>query len=563
MAENLQLDFPQLERVTHFSRLFSAEIKIGDNKVRESRISFADSVFFDVFTFPLISGNPQTALLKPFSIVINETTARKYFGDEAALGKTVQMQNPYGEGDIEVTVTGVMKDMPSNSHFHMDILLSMSTGHSIFPGALKRMWGWDSQYTYVVFPQDLQLEEFNKRLIEFGKKHIEGDWFKRFFAQPITKIHLHSNLNSEIEANSDINYIYIFSIVGLIIITLAAVNYMNLATARSLRRSREVGIRKSVGAYKRQLIFQFLSESILFVIIALVLGGLAAELSLPFFNQLSGKQINSGIIANPQLLFVFAFFALVVGILSGSYPAFFLSSFKPSQVLKSSFSRIPGGSAMLRKTLVIIQFALSIGLIIGTLIVYSQFRYLQQKKLGIDANNKILIYSSKSFNNNYAAARQDLISQTKILEVASSHRRIGHDINNAAMLRVENDMGEIGDGRITTIYVDYDFLTLYDAEWIAGRNFSREFTSDSARTMIFNETAIQTLGFQNPENAVGRVVRRGGNTSQNKVMGNVVGVIKDFHFEALYNPVKPMVFLLLPDRGLNFINLKVAGGAGI
>jgi len=410
----------------------------------------------------------------------------------------------------------------------------------------------------VVFPEKLNRQVFEKRLVDFGQKHIQGDWFIKFFSQPLTNIHLHSNNNSEIEANGDISYVYIFSVIAIIIILLATVNYMNLATARSVRRSKEVGVRKAIGAQKIQLVFQFLSESLIIVMMSMIIAGILAELSLGFFNKISGKELEIAMLDNKEILFGLVSLSVVVGLIAGSYPAFILSSFKPISVLKGTTFRLGSASIIIRKGLVILQFAMSIGLIIGTIIVYKQLQFLRNKNLGANTDQVVLVPTTQNFNLAYQTARIKLLINPNILNVSASSRRIGRDINSGSQLKTDNDKGEIGEGRISTIYVDYEYLQDYGIELSTGRYFSRDYATDTLLTIIFNESAVNALGFTDIDNILGKVIRQGGNNSSNAVVGQVVGVVKDFHFEALYNKIKPMVFFLWPNRGMNWINIRIA-----
>jgi len=558
LATALKTDFPELENVIHFSRINSGEVKFNEKKFRETRISFVDSAFFDVFDYEFIKGDPETAILHPNTVVITEKIARRYFGEADPIGKIIEIQDEFNGGDMELEVTGIIREMPANSHFHMDLMISMATGQTVFPQSLYQNWGWDSHYTYVVFPEELDHQVFEKRLVDFGQKHIQGDWFIKFFSQPLTKIHLHSNNNSEIEANGDVSYVYIFSVIAIIIILLATVNYMNLATARSVRRSKEVGVRKAIGAQKIQLVFQFLSESIIIVLISMIIAGILTELSLGFFNKISGKELEITILNNKDILLGLVTLSVVVGLIAGSYPAFFLSSFKPISVLKGTTFRLGSASIIIRKGLVTLQFAMSIGLIIGTIIVYKQLQFLRNKNLGANTDQVVLVPTTQNFNLAYQTARIELLKNSNILNVSASNRRIGRDINSGSQLRTDNDNGEIGEGRISTIYVDYEYLQDYGIELSTGRYFSRDYATDTLLTIIFNESAVNALGFTDLDNILGKIIRRGGNNSSNAVVGQVVGVVRDFHFEALYNKIKPMVFFLWPDRGMNWINIRIA-----
>ncbi|MDN5205299.1 ABC transporter permease [Fulvivirgaceae bacterium BMA10] len=549
LGSTLPVDFPELEHVVRFSRLYGHEVKYKDKKFREERISFVDSAFLKVFSFELIIGNSETALLKPNSVVITQNVAQRYFGDANPIGQILTIGEPYGSGDIEAEVTGIMHEMPGNSHFHMDLLISMATGKELFPESLYQNWGWDSGYTYVVLPENLSPTQFESRLLDFGEKHIEGDWFIKFFLQPLTDIHLYSNLNSEIEANSKFIYIQIFSAVALIIIIIACVNYINLAIAKSSKRSREVGIRKAIGAYKQQIAFQFLGESLFIVTISIILAGLLAELSITYFNEILAKNLEVSILDNLSLLIIFIVLSYVVGILSGIYPAFYLSSFNTTQVLKGTITKLGNGALFLRKGLVVFQFIISIGLIVGTLIVYSQWQFLRNKELGADVQHTIVFPATDAIAEKFVSFKTELLRNPNITHAATSFRRLGRDINSGTMMTAEVD-GEQNQARLSTLLVGYDFLEMYEVELISGRYFSRDFATDSL-AIIFNRAALKALGIKSPEEAIGQIARY-----RSDIDNEVVGVIEDFHFETLYNKIKPMVFFLIPDRGMSWISVK-------
>ncbi len=560
LGPTLETDFPELEEVIHFSRVFQGEVQHDNIKFRETRMSFVDSAFFDFFSYEFIKGNPESVAVGPNQVVITEKVASRYFGEEEAIGKLLTIQHPYGSEDIEAVVAGVIREMPANSHFHMDVMISMATGESVFPRSLYSSWGWDSHYTYVRLPENLDPTEFQSRLLDFGSSHIEGDWFIKFFAQPVADIHLRSNKNSEIETNSDFRYIYIFSAVAIIILTLAAVNYMNLATARSIKRMQEVGIRKALGAFRQQLVAQFLGESLMLVLLAMIISGFIAELSMEFFSGLAGRTIELDLLTDLNLFLTFSITALALGLISGSYPAFFVSSYKPAIVLKGGKQGNSGRAALLRKILVTTQFALSIGLIIGTALVYNQWTYLRDKDLGVQVDQVLLVPATRDVRREYASVKQELSVLSSIKGVTTTNKQLGRDINNAGNIKTENDTGEIGDARISAVYGDYDFLSFHNATLVAGRFFSQEYASDTLRTIIMNVKATEALGFKDPANAVGRVIRQGGSNSSNRVIGHVVGVVEDFHFEQLYNEIKPITFFLWPERGLGYLSIKIEEG---
>jgi len=554
LAGALQNDFPQLRRVTHFSRLYTDQVKVGEQVFRESKIAFADSTFFEVFRFDFVAGNPETALTRPGQVVITDRIADKYFGTENPVGQQLQLGAPYGDEYLELTVSGVIEEMPSNTHFHMNFLVSMPGGPPVYPEALLYNWGWDSHYTYVVLPESYQANAFRSDLIGFGDKYLDGEWFIQFFAQKAEDIHLYSSLNSEIEANGSIIYVTIFSAVALIILLIACINYMNLATARAAERAREVGVRKAVGAHRGQLIGQFLGESMLTVAFSMLLAVGISELALPLFNELAGKSIELNFFSNGGLLLGFVGLTLIIGILSGTYPAFFLSSFKPVRVLKEAVTSVDRGALILRKGLVTLQFTISIVLIAGTIIVFNQLDFLRSKDLGAETEQVVVIpVQSSAISRNYETIRSELLRHSAIREVTTSSRRIGRDINSGTFYRVVNEAGSEVSSRLSNIWVGWEFFDLYDINLLHGRAFSRALPSDTANTaVVINREATRVLEMD-PEQAIGKQIRAG-----QQITGTIVGVAEDFHFESLYNAIKPMVFFLDPET-VSYVSVKIAG----
>ena len=548
LANELETDFPELEKVIHFSRVYGGEVTYEGKKLREEQLAFVDSSFLELFNFPLIQGNPKTALAQPNQVVISKSMVSKYFNGTDPLGKNIKIQEPYGERDMELIVTGVIEDMPTESHFHLDAMISMSTGNSggFFPNGLETSWGWDSQYTYIKLPKDRNIEDFRADLLGFGKKHIEGQWFIQFFAQPLESIHLNSKLNSEIEANGDSIYVYIFSIVGIVILLLACVNYMNLATAKAINRSKEVSIRKAVGAARSQIVSQFLGESISYSLIALLVGGLLAEVVVNPVNDIFELNIVIDILHNSQLLLLYVGLGLIVGIISGSYPAFYISRFKPSQVFRSS-SKSSSGASALRKILVVVQFSLSIALIILSLVIFDQVEFLKNKNLGAITSQNINIPSTTAISSKIDLFKTELLRNQQIESFTTSSRRLGRDINSGNTYQIENN-GEQVSANLSNIFVGFNFLEHFNVEIKAGRHFSENIESDAQ--VILNESALEALGIDNPDEVIGKQIK-------SWFTATIVGVIKDFHFEPLHNKIKPMVFAVDP-TSVSWITVKIS-----
>ena len=492
MAPALKNDFPEFEQVIRFSPA-SGLLRYEDKEYQEDRVFFVDPEVFEVFDFELISGDPKTALLEPFTILLSETTAEKYFPNENPVGKALTYNN---QG--EVRVTGVFKDFPINSHFTADIFVSMETGKQVFNTLILNNWGELSQYTYLLLPEQVDPEQINARFPEFleknwGEGSSEGVGLS---LQPLTSIHLHSNHAAEIEANSDIKYIYIASAIALFIILIACINYMNLATARSVKRAMEIGVRKTLGAPRGSLIGQFLSESVLLAFIAFLLGLLLVQLVLPAFNNFVDKSLAINPIGNANVLILFMAITLVVGLIAGSYPAFYLSSFQAVKVFRQKVAK-RSASTYMRKFLVIFQFAISIILIISTMIIYSQWDYLRNKNLGYNRDNLVLVPIPTT--DDYPTLKEQLERNPNVLSVTASNKRLTNSLSSNLGFEAElYEQDPQNRSSIKVVTVDVDFMNTLEAEMVEGRNFSEEFGADAQEAFILNEAAVKMIGWEEP-----------------------------------------------------------------
>lgn len=531
-------DFPEIEKGVKFLNLGRTPVKLGETTFYESRFFAVDSTFFDVFTFPLIHGNPETALSDPNSMVVSENTALKYFGSTDVVGKILRADFSYGAGSIDFEITGVSKNVSANSHFHYDLLASSST----FPTFINDP-GWSSNnfITYVVLKEGTKAEWFNERLKEFTRRHMGGERFDawvakgnywEYFLQPITEIHLNSDLNGEFEANGNETYVYIFSAISIIILLIACINFMNLSTAKSSLRAKEVGMRKVVGSGRSQLVFQFLSESIVLSYIALAIGVAIVIILLPSYKNLIGRQLDihyfNNLVVIPSLLAL----GLMVGVISGSYPAFFLSSFKPITALKEMIIRSKGGS-WLRNILVIFQFTISIFLIIGTLAVNQQLKFFQNKKLGFDKEQVLAIRNPGALGNNITPFKEALRKYSSVIDVSGSNTLPGRSFSNIGF-------GAEGVDKSFTLNLcvcDYDFLKTLKLDLAQGRFFSRDFSTDS-HAAVLNEKAVELLGWDDP------IGKRINNWARNRGDFTVIGVIKDYHYESLHQEIRPQALFL-------------------
>jgi putative ABC transport system permease protein len=551
IAAAILQEIPEVEEATRFGwwraqpmRLPDGSQDYGDKSFIEKQLLVADSNFFQFFSFQLISGDPNTVLDGTNKIVITETTAKRYFGSENPLGKILLR----GEGKIATEVTGVVKDPPANSHIRFDMILSSPSWHIMQVGS----WSNTFLYTYIKTSSpnvvkkkfdmvteknlgpDLErvigisLEEFKSKGNRFG-----------FFLQPILDIHLKSDLSSEMVPTGSIQYIYVFGAVAIFLLLIACINFINLSTARAATRAKEVGVRKSIGAVREKLIGQFLSESIIFSFSATFIALAIAGLVLGTFNALAGKDIQFELLTRPVILFDLALFALFIGLLAGIYPAFYLTKFRPIDVLKGRLGTGTRKSGF-RNSLVTFQFTISMLLIVGSLVISKQLNYMQHKNMGFDKENVISLAHGWSLGNKSEEFKAELLlhPQFKNASLASA---LPPNITDSNLFRKGGSDQEID---LHVITADYDHLSTMGYVMEEGRFFSRDFPSDSS-AIVLNETAYRALGFKQIE----------GNTIINfnadkPVSFNLIGVVKDFNFETLKNSVKPMAVIL--NAGKNY-----------
>ncbi len=513
----------------------------GEKYFYEKSLFFADPAIFEVFTFPLLEGNPKTALKDPNSLVLTESMAQKYFGSEDPMGKTLTIQDA-----VEVKVTGVARDIPQNTHFRFDFLASFE---SMPYKWATNTWRTLQFYTYVLLGEEYSQDQLDEKLSIFLKKHFGKQTNMALRLQPIEEIHLYSrNFNQDMAVNNgDIAYVYIFSTIALFILAIACINFMNLSTARSAKRAKEVGVRKVIGAHRSQLIKQFLGEAFLFSVLAAVLSVALVLLFLPKFNGLTGKNI---ILSAGNFLFIGGMLAgiiLIVGFISGSYPALFLSRFQPLNTLKDSLSAGKKG-ILFRRALVFLQFTISIGLITGTFIIQSQIRYCLNKNLGFEKEQVVVLpLRSRSVMSRYGALRTELLQQSSVLNVAGSAEVPGKSIASRGIFPEGNQWYPRN-----SIFVDYDFIPTLGIEIVEGRNFSRDHPTDLEDAYIVNEAAVKNFGWDQP---IGKKIIWAGD--QNK-KGNVIGVVRDFHYASFREEIAPLV-LHMSAGAPNYLSIRLKG----
>jgi len=499
-------------------------------KFNEEWFYLADSNVFDVFSFPFIEGDPNTALDNPNSVVLTESTAKRYFGDEPAIGKVLRVEE---QGQVEVT--GVMKDLPAQSHFTIDILGSLSTFREITGGRLPQSWIWNPCWTYVVLRDNIKPEQLEARMPDFYLAHYPEfqDQDITLYLQPLTDIHLKSHHEYEMHPNGKMSYVRILGGIGLFVLILACINFMNLATASSAGRGREIGMKKVIGARKKQLIIQFLGEAVALSFAAMLIAVVLLEVLLPLFNNFAGKDISRGIIMKPWSILGGIALLLIVGLISGSYPALFLSNLDTSHLKDSLSTR--GGRGIVRKALVVVQFLISIALIIGTISAYSQLNYLRKADLGFKRDQVVLLPTKFNLALQFDAFSEELKKHPDINHVTGMEDIIG--VNHNTRPFVIEGMFDDQAFYYPAFVVRYEFLETFDIDIVEGRGFSRDFPADTSEAIMINESMVKHLGWTNEE-AIGRAIRSDGNE-------RIIGVFSDFNALSLHKPVSNFVLDLM------------------
>lgn len=559
----LKNDFPEFEQVARtFENRILTTWQNGQSQQKSmyvDRTYIAESSLFKIFTINIIEGNPLKNFYEPFKAILAKSTAEKIFGDDDPLGKRLTVENAW-----EVQVTGVYTDFPKESFWHPKMFISFATLNNpqIYGReGLERNWGNNSFGTFILVHKPFDADKVTSRFPDFIDRHMGPDLggenvpkpstWTRLYLQKMTDIHLYSHLDSEEEANGSITNVYMIGVIGLFILLIACFNFINLSTARATKRSKEVGIRKVAGAYKRQLIIQFISESVLIALLAMVLNGVVLIPALKWLNDFTNKNLHVMSLSNWHLILGVVLFAIAIGVMAGFYPAFIMSGFKPVTVIKGQQS-IGRRMGSLRKVLVVIQFALSIMLIIATVVTYQQLNYLNKSELGYDKDQVITLPYYGELAKNYEVFYNDMTSQSFIKDVARSSRiPTGRLLDSQGSGNVQMGDSIIKSSvTIKNIRCDYDFFNTYSIPLAAGRNFSKDIKSDDSLAFILNETAVSMLGLSNDE-----IINREfeyGNTK-----GKIIGVVQDFHFESLKEPIVPVVFK--PSRDYNRVSVKIAG----
>jgi putative ABC transport system permease protein len=559
MSQAMVDEFPMIEQSVRLRESGDWLVRYGDKKFNEDYLFFADSTFFEVFSFPLLRGDPKTALARPNTLVMTQSASRRYFGEDNPVGKTLRV----GSDTTVYTVTGLMEDIPENAHFHFDMLGSLNSLRS----SQNPFWLTHNFYTYIVLDPGADPQRLEDQLDVLVDKYVgpqvqqalgismeqftrEGNAI-RYFMQPVTDIHLKSHLQYEVEANSDIQYVYIFSVIAILILILASINYINMATAKSTNRSVEVGMRKVVGSSRRALRFQFLLESFILVLVSLVVAVILVELLMPRFNNLVQLSLDIPWFDVWYVIPGMLVLALLVSFLAGAYPAFYLSSFSPISVMKGSVQQgIKSGR--IRKILVTGQFVISIAILLATYTVYDQLSYMQEKDPGFQKENILVVRRSDGLRQSMEAFKQELKRDSRVEAVSNANTIPGRNFsNNGFFLPGSNETKMIHQA-----WVSYDYEQVFNFEMARGRFFSRDYPSDST-AIVINEAAVKDLGFG--DEPLGKIILLPTGEAGQMTELRVIGVVKDFNFKSMHQRVEPAGFTLMRGNWEGFVVARLQG----
>ncbi len=535
LATAMKAEIPEVVNATRLHKRPKLVMRYGEKAFYEEAKLRVDPELFEMFSFPFVKGSRENWTE---GLVLTESMARKYFGAEEPLGKVLNINNWF-----DAPVTGVIRDLPRNSYIQFDCALRLEPLKRFWPGGFT--WGNFSHETFAQLREDADPQAVSVKITNLLRKNSPqlAPYLNKLYLQPLTEVYLTANIGGGQFANGDRKYVYIFSAVAFFVLLIACINFMNLSTARALTRAKEIGVRKVAGSSRAQLLKQFLGESILLTALAALLALLLVEIFLPAFNQLAGKQLALAY-SDPRLLLGIALITLATGVIAGSYPAMYLSSFKPIAVLKGGSFEKGGGRTGLRSALVVLQFALSILLLVGTLVIHRQLRFMTRAKLGFDKDNVVYVPAKENFGAQYVAVRQELLQHPEILGVAANSSVPTNTINTSLLLW-EGKPPE-RDYPVETNAVDYDYFDLLNVEFVAGRNFSRQHGTDATSAFILNEEAAQMLGVDSP---VGKKIRVG------QKAGMIIGVARNAHFKSMRQKIAPQVFHVLTDYDSELVNL--------
>ncbi|MDX1637313.1 MAG: FtsX-like permease family protein [Balneolaceae bacterium] len=555
VVNRLKDDFAGIEKLSWIMQT-GGLVESGENSYMEEQIYLVPPAFLDMFHFPLKRGNPESVLDRPFTIVLSSGMARKYFGDRNPVGESLRIDNQF-----EVEVTGVLEPVPHNTHFDFDFLASWQTMEAAFnySESMDGQWGSNSIYTYLQLGENTGPETVEKGFPDFVDRHAGDNWNgSELSLQPLTDIHLYSHHNDELAPNSRAVYVYIFSGIALAILLIACINFVNLSTARSAERAREVGVRRALGGYRGQLIGQFLTESVILAVAALVVSLMLVQWVMPLYRELSGKPFTFDILYEPFTVLLLGVVTLVIGVLAGSFPAFVLSRFRPVCVLRGIMPATSSGE-WLRKGLVVFQFTVSIILIAGTIIVYNQLEYLRSASLGFDQERVVVVPmlgGDDLHQPQYEAFKQELRSQSGVEQVTAASTGLPSELLDGTGIGfVEAGLQDDSLASLRLVSVSHDFFETMGVEMIAGRSFSTDFATDSS-AYILNEAAFRMLASElpsplnDPSEVIGRQLRGWNNFPP---AGELIGISENFNMATLHEKVEPVIFMIRPDWYDNYL----------
>jgi putative ABC transport system permease protein len=566
----LENEFPEMEHIVRMLGTGETLISVGDTNFVEERFYYAEHDIFEVFTIPLIKGDPKTALENPNSLVLSESMALKYFGDEDPMGKLMKV----GSSKDGYQVTGIMEDVPKNAHLHFDLLASFITlkgistyyrdGSDYFFGTTN--FSDNVTHVYMRLAENTDPKDVAARIPGFLDSHlpsfeddsgniVKPSQWNNLLLRKVTDIHLSSHTNNELEANGDIRYVTLFTLIAIFILIIACINFMNLSTARAVKRAKEVGLRKVVGANRRLLITQFLGESLLIALLAMVLALVIVAVLLPYFSAFSGHDLGFNLLINPLGLFILTSVFLITGLAAGLYPSFYLSAYKPATILRGELSRGTRGT-IIRKALVVFQFAISAVLIICVGVVFKQMRFLQNADLGYQRENIVMIPADRTVRQNWRDIKQELLKNPRILAATASKRAPSGRLLDAPGFRIEIN-GEVLDDPFSMPHnrAEHDFFKTYGMKIVAGRDFSLQIPTDESEAFIINETAVRRLGLNNPEEAIGAPMY----TQAPNRSGRIIGVVADFNYESMHHEIIPMLTYIRIVEA-NTVSLRITAG---
>jgi putative ABC transport system permease protein len=554
LARTLAEEYPEVDQTTKLGLYFSELLFSHENKSFYEKGISADKNFFKVFSYPLLRGNSETALAEPASIVLTEKLAEKYFGTEEPLGKTIRLNDEYN-----AKVTGILKQIPKNSHLQFDYIMSLIS-LKLIQGDNNYIVRWDTPnnfQTYITLHKDTDFREMEKKLPDFVQSYLgnlernQKGQMEIYFLQPLKSIHLDSRVEDAISVNSNKTNIYVFAIIASFILLIACINYVNLATARASKRSKEIGIRKVVGAFRHQLIKQFLFESIILTIMAFFAAVLILLFILPVFNSFIDREITIHFLKNPNIILSLIALLGLTAIVSGLYPSVAISSFQPIKILKGADYSLSKKSR-LRNSLVVIQFCISILLLLGTIVIIKQLNFIRGEEMGFNRENILVaIIRDNGILERYPSIKYSFLQYPNIIGITKSNDLPITRGSTGDVIVEGTNAGPGYEFEPYIMYVDHDFLNVFAIDLVAGRNFSTEFTNESIDSVIINETAARMLGWKDP---IGKECRTW--PAEN---GKVIGIVKDFHFHSLYSHIAPLIMTCTPQMG-HYLSFKLGSG---